>query len=115
MFRAASLVLVVLAIAHPGSAQAPPAEFDVVSIKRSAPDAVGGTMRGARFRWDLNPDGPQGTVVVWRGNIHIADSSRLLRAMLRIEPSFEHSANVSIGLVSVRSAAAQAMALAKAR
>ena len=62
-----------------------------------------------RFRWDLSADGPSATVALWRGNIHIADSSRLLRAMLRIEPSFEHSANISIGLVSVRSAAARAM------
>jgi ribosome-associated toxin RatA of RatAB toxin-antitoxin module len=71
--------------------------------------AISGAVKGARFRWDLRPDGPQHSVVVWRGNLHMADSSRLLRTMLRIEPSFEHSANITVGLISVRSLAAQAL------
>lgn len=70
--------------------------------------AIGGAVKGARFRWDIRPD-PGGSVVVWRGNLHLTDTSRMLRAMLRIEPSFEHSANISMGLISVRSLAAQAL------
>jgi hypothetical protein len=70
--------------------------------------AMGGALKGARFRWDLRPDGPGATVVVWRGNVHLGDASRIVRAMFRMEPSFEHSANVSIGLVCVRSLAAYA-------
>lgn len=69
---------------------------------------VGGALRGARFRWDIQPDGPGGSVVVWRGNVHLGDSSSLVRTMFRIEPSFEHSANVSIGLISVRGLLAEA-------
>lgn len=91
--------------------------FDVVTDNRtnytdSGADTMtlSGMMRGARFRFDLTPDGPGATVALWRGNIRLADSSRLLRAMLRIEPSFEHSANISVGLVSVRAAAARALA-----
>ena len=45
MPRAVAPVLVALAIAHAISAQTPRVEFDVVSIKRSSPDAVGGSMR----------------------------------------------------------------------
>ncbi len=71
--------------------------------------AISGAVKGARFRWDLREDGPQRSVVVWRGNLHMADSSRLLRTMLRIEPSFEHSANITIGLISVRSLVTQAL------
>jgi uncharacterized protein (TIGR03435 family) len=57
MSRAAALSLVAFAIVHTLSAQAPPAqapraEFDVVSIKRSPPDAVGGRMQTL-------PDGTQ--------------------------------------------------------
>lgn len=72
---------------------------------------VGGALRGARFRWDIQPDGPGGSLVVWRGNVHLGDSSSLVRAMFRIEPSFEHSANVSIGLISVRGLLAEAQKL----
>ena len=45
MLRAAALFLVAFAIVPSLSAQTPRQEFDVVSIKRSAPDAVGGSMR----------------------------------------------------------------------
>ena len=45
MPRAAALFLAAFAIVPNLSAQTPRAEFDVVSIKRSAPDAVGGSMR----------------------------------------------------------------------
>jgi len=45
MPRAAALFLVAFAFVPSLSAQTPRAEFDVVSIKRSAPDAVGGSMR----------------------------------------------------------------------
>ena len=45
MPRAAALFLVAFAIAPSLLAQTPRAEFDVVSMKRSAPDAVGGSMR----------------------------------------------------------------------
>ncbi len=45
MPRAAALFLVAFAIVPGLLAQTPRAEFDVVSIKRSAPDAVGGSMR----------------------------------------------------------------------
>jgi uncharacterized protein (TIGR03435 family) len=45
MLRAAALFLVAFAIVPSLSAQTPRAEFDVVSIKRSAPDAVGSSMR----------------------------------------------------------------------
>jgi uncharacterized protein (TIGR03435 family) len=45
MLRAAALFLVAFAIVPSLLAQTPPAEFDVVSIKRSAPDAVGSSMR----------------------------------------------------------------------
>ena len=45
MTRAAALFLGAFAIVPSLSAQTPRAEFDVVSIKRSAPDAVGGSMR----------------------------------------------------------------------
>jgi ribosome-associated toxin RatA of RatAB toxin-antitoxin module len=71
--------------------------------------AIGGAAKGARIRWDIRPDGRgAGSVAVWRGNLHIADTNRLLQAMLRIEPSFEHSANITVGLISVRSLARQA-------
>jgi ribosome-associated toxin RatA of RatAB toxin-antitoxin module len=69
--------------------------------------AVGGAIKGARMRWDIRPDGPAASVAVWRGNLHLSDASRVLRAMLRVEPSFEPSANISVGLISVRSLAAQ--------
>lgn len=41
----AALVLAALSLVHSVLAQTPPAEFDVVSITRSAPDAVGSSMR----------------------------------------------------------------------
>jgi uncharacterized protein (TIGR03435 family) len=45
MPRAATVSLVAFALVQAISAQTPRVEFDVVSIKRSAPDAVGGSMR----------------------------------------------------------------------
>lgn len=45
MLRVVALFLVALALAPTISAQAPRAEFDVVSIKRSSPNAVGNSMR----------------------------------------------------------------------
>jgi uncharacterized protein (TIGR03435 family) len=45
MPRTAAVSLVALALVQAISAQTPRVEFDVVSIKRSAPDAVGGSMR----------------------------------------------------------------------
>jgi hypothetical protein len=88
--------------------------FDVVThfrthFTQSGADtlATAGAAKGARFRWDISPLG-QRSVVVWRGNLHLGDTSRLVRAMFRIEPSFEHSANVSVGLMSVRALATQA-------
>ncbi|MCS6914726.1 MAG: SRPBCC family protein [Myxococcales bacterium] len=92
--------------------------FDVVTDYRtlftdSGADnlAIGGAMKGARFRWDLSGDGPSASVAVWRGNIRLGDTSALVRAMLRIEPSFEHGANLSIGLLSVRAMATYALQL----
>jgi ribosome-associated toxin RatA of RatAB toxin-antitoxin module len=70
--------------------------------------AISGAVKGARFRWDIRPDGPDASILIWRGNLHLADTSRVMRAMLNIEPSFEHSANITVGLISVRSLAAQA-------
>lgn len=70
--------------------------------------AISGAVKGARFRWDIRPDKEGSSVVVWRGNLHLTDSSRMLKSMLSIEPSFEHSANISMGLISVRSLASQA-------
>lgn len=69
--------------------------------------AVAGAIKGARFRWDVRPDGPESSVAVWRGNLHLSDASRILRSLLKMEPSFEHSANVSVGLLSVRALAMQ--------
>lgn len=69
--------------------------------------AISGPAKGARFRWDLRSDG-NATIAVWRGNLHLSDASRILRAMLRIEPSFEHGANLTVGLMSMRALATQA-------
>lgn len=65
--------------------------------------AISGPVKGARFRWDIRAYSPQASTAVWRGNLHLSDANQLLRAMLRIEPSFEHSANLTFGLLSVRS------------
>jgi len=71
--------------------------------------SIAGPIKGARIRWDIRPDGnqPAASIAVWRANLHLSETSSLLRAMLRIEPSFEHSANLTMGLLSVRALVAQ--------
>jgi hypothetical protein len=66
--------------------------------------AISGPAKGARFRWDLRAD-KDATIAVWRGNLHLSEASRLMRAMLRIEPSFEHGASLTVGLMSIRALA----------
>jgi hypothetical protein len=73
--------------------------------------AVGGDLRGARYRFDFAPADGGGTVAVYRGNSHLGGSSRILRAMFRFEPSFDHSANVGVGIIAMRAIAARAAEL----
>ena len=89
--------------------------------------ALGGELRGARYRWDLSESpqagasagaaigAPPTTTIVWRGNLNIGGSSSLVRAMFRIEPSFEHSANVAVGIASMRAMVRRAIDLAAAK
>jgi hypothetical protein len=76
-------------------------------------DALGieGDLKGSRYRWDLSASGPGATIAVYRGNAHLSESSRILRMMFRHEPSFEHSANVGVGVVAVRAMARRALQL----
>jgi hypothetical protein len=79
--------------------------------------ALGGDVKGSRYRWDLSSragaGGAEETVAVYRGNSHLRESSRILRAMFRFEPWFEHTANVTIGAIFMRAMTARALAVAK--
>ncbi len=66
---------------------------------------IDGELKEMRNRWDLSPATDGSTIVVWRGNLHLGANNSLLRSMFKLEPSFEHAANVSAGLVSLRSVA----------
>jgi hypothetical protein len=73
--------------------------------------AIAGDVKGSRYRWDLTPSEGE-TIAVYRGNSHLAESSRILRAMFRFEPWFEHSANVTIGAIFMRAMSRRATATA---
>jgi hypothetical protein len=64
--------------------------------------AVSGDLRGAHFQWDLSKRGPKETLVVYRVNEPLAQSSIILRKLFSSQPSLEHGLGVAFSLVYVR-------------
>jgi hypothetical protein len=64
--------------------------------------ATSGDLRGAHFQWDLTPRGPSETMVVYRVNQRLAQSSVIFRKLIEYEPSLEHGLNVAFSLVYLR-------------
>jgi hypothetical protein len=70
--------------------------------------AIGGDLRGARFRWDLTPRTPSETLVVYRVSQRLTQSSSIFRKLVEYEPSLEHGLNVAFSLVYLRAIRAKA-------
>jgi hypothetical protein len=70
--------------------------------------ALAGDLRGGRFRWDLTARGDKNTLVVYRVNQRLGDSSVIFRRLIQHDPSLEHGLNVAFSLVYLRGLRAEA-------
>jgi hypothetical protein len=85
----------------------PLVSWNTVYAQRAAGNTVEGAgvegdLRGAHYQWDLVPRGPKETLVIYRVNEPLAQSSIILRKLFEHEPSLEHGIGVAFGLVYVR-------------
>ena len=70
--------------------------------------ATSGDLHGAHFQWDLTPRSPTETLVVYRVNQRLQQSSTVFRKLIQYEPSLEHGLNVAFSLVYLRAIRARA-------
>jgi hypothetical protein len=77
--------------------------YDQRSTERSVEGfATGGDLHGAHYQWDLTPRSPTETLVVYRVNQRLQQSSTVFRKLVDYEPSLEHGLNVAFSLVYLR-------------
>jgi hypothetical protein len=61
-----------------------------------------GDLRGAHFQWDVTRRSPTESLVVYRVNQKLQQSSTVFRKLIQFEPALEHGLNVAFSLVYLR-------------
>jgi hypothetical protein len=79
----------------------------------SWPEDDKGDIKTGAWRWELIPLGQNKTIIVYTFYTDIRESSWMIKFVLRIDPSMEHSINIATGMVTVNAMRRRAESLAK--
>jgi len=79
----------------------------------SWPEDDKGDIKTGAWRWELFPLGDNRTIIVYTFYTDIRESSWMIKFVLRIDPSMEHSINIATGMVTVNAMRRHAEAMAK--